>query len=261
MQRIVPANSNDTNPKLLFSMNIASFILHIINFTALLVLFITNDDFDVELPITKNKVEYDSGNINVKLTELFKVKMPILSIIYFFIASFSHLIILFRWNKWLIQEKNGKNINRWGEYVLSSTVMMIMIAFYSNIFDIYLHLFIILFNMIMISMGYLMENYNDKFIYWGLGCVFGTMEWIVVFVNLFFSEDVDTINVILVVSIFFLFCLFPINSLLHEYKIGPWERYDILEVSFQILSIVTKSTLGWLSYFLLTNFKDTIELE
>ena len=261
MQRVISNNRNDTNPKLLFSMNIASFILHIINFTALLVLFITNDDFDVELPITKNKVEYNSDKITVTLSELFTIKMPILSIIYFFIASFSHLIILFRWNKWLIQEKNGKNTNRWGEYFLSSTVMMIMIAFYSNIFDVYLHLFIILSNMVMISTGYLMENFNDKFIFWLLGCVFGTLEWVVVFVNLFFSENVDTLNVILVVCVFFLFCLFPANSLLHEYKIGPWVRYDTLEVTFQILSIVSKSTLGWLSYLLLINLKDSIELD
>lgn len=251
---------NDTNPSLLFGINLLSLVIHFMNFISLLLLLLTNDDAfrNTKLPIVYTKsVLNNQNNIDLSIHTLLNIRISYLNISYFLFASISHLLILLFWNKWIRNEKNKFNIHRWIEYSMTSTIMMVMIAFYAHIYDLNSLLFIIICNMTMILTGYYMEitdDNDDSIRYFNLGCILGMIEWIVIFINIYQSDDVDIINFIIIVTIFLLFCTFPLNAFLYYFQIGLWKRYDTLEVTYQIISFLTKSVLGWLSYYLLINW-------
>lgn len=251
---------NDTNPKLLFGMNLLSLIIHFTNFIGLVILLVINDDTfrNTKLPITRINSKLNINNkIDLGIENLFTIRISILNISYFIFASFSHLLILLSWNKWIRNEKNKYNAHRWIEYSITSSIMMVIIAFYAHIYDLNTILFIIVSNATMILTGYYMEiteDNKDSMRYFLLGCILATIEWIIVFINLYKTDDVDLMNIIIIISVFILFCTFPLNAFLYYGKIGWWKRYDTLEVTYQIISFLTKSVLGWLSYSLLINW-------
>lgn len=250
---------NDTNPQLLFGMNLLSFVIHFSNFLGLFLLSVLNDDSfrNTKLPVTNMKSKITNGKINLSINHLFEVRVSNLNISYFLIASLSHLLIMLSWNKWIRNEKNKFNAHRWIEYSITSTIMMIMIAFYAHIYDLNTLILIIILNSTMILTGYYMEITDeivDSIRYFLIGCILGLIEWVIIFLNVYYTEDIDNFNIGIITIIFILFCTFPFNAYLYYGQIGWWKKYDTLEVTYQIISFLTKSVLGWLSYSLLVNW-------
>lgn len=176
----------------------------------------------------------------------------------FLLLSFAaHLLILIFFKRYISDINKGLNVFRWYEYALSSSVMIIGIAALFGMKDIASLIMMFLVNATMNLLGLLMERMNQgvnkKQVNWEpfiFGCISGIAPWIAVCCY-FFAGPLDQIPGFvygIVFSYFLFFNTFPINMYLQYAKIGIWKDYRIGEVTYQILSLVSKSLLAWLVF-------------
>eukprot|EP01100_Stratorugosa_tubuloviscum_P005668 TRINITY_DN251_c2_g1_i1.p1 TRINITY_DN251_c2_g1~~TRINITY_DN251_c2_g1_i1.p1 ORF type:complete len:276 (-),score=121.83 TRINITY_DN251_c2_g1_i1:100-927(-) len=160
--------------------------------------------------------------------------------------------------EWYINNlKLGINYIRWLEYSLSASVMIIIIAILSGIYDILLLLTLFFCASTMNMCGLLMEQLNQYTpkVNWGpflVGCLPFIAMWMTIWtyfggaVNR--SNDVPGYVVAIVFLVFCLFSCFAINMILQYLKIGPWKNYLFGEYCYIILSYVAKSLLAWILF-------------
>jgi hypothetical protein len=154
--------------------------------------------------------------------------------------------------------KKGMNPYRWYEYVFSSSIMIVLIATFTGIWDFWLLSAIFVLNAMMIMFGYLMEVINQRtektswaaFI---LGCISGGFPWVVLFAYFIAAVMSTGLNPpAFVYSIFFIyfivFNIFALNMFLQYKGIGRWKDYLYGERVYIILSFVAKTILAWLVF-------------
>lgn len=169
----------------------------------------------------------------------------------------AHLLIIVNFKRYIADINRGINVFRWYEYALSSSVMIIGIASLFGMQDIASIFMIFLVNATMNLLGLLMERMNqgvdkqnvnwEAFIF---GCVAGIAPWIAICLY-FFGGPLDQVPGFvygIVISYFVFFQTFPVNMYLQYAKIGKWQDYRVGEVTYQILSLVSKSVLAWLVF-------------
>jgi hypothetical protein len=154
--------------------------------------------------------------------------------------------------------KNGMNPYRWYEYAFSSSVMIILIALFVGVWDIWSLAMIFVLNAMMIMFGYLMEviNQTTERTSWSaflLGCISGGTPWVVLYA--YFIAAVQSIDVevptfvYLILFIYFLlFNIFALNMVLQYKGVGRWKDYLYGERVYIILSFVAKTCLAWLVF-------------
>lgn len=174
------------------------------------------------------------------------------------LSAAAHILSLICFKKYIADINRGINIFRWYEYSLSSSVMIIGIAALFGMKDIASLIMMFLVNCSMNLFGLLMERMNmgvvdardvnwEPFIF---GCVSGIAPWIGVGCY-FFGGPLDRIPGFvygIVISYFVFFQTFPVNMYLQYKKIGKWSDYRVGEVTYQILSLASKSLLAWLVF-------------
>jgi len=176
----------------------------------------------------------------------------------FLLLSFAaHLLILIFFKRYIEDINRGINVFRWYEYALSSSVMIVGIASLFGMRDLASIIMMFLVNTTMNLLGLLMERMNagadKKDVNWEpfiFGCVAGIAPWIAVLIY-FFGGPLDEIPGFVygvVISYFVFFQTFPVNMYLQYAKIGMWKDYRLGEVTYQILSLVSKSLLAWLVF-------------
>lgn len=176
----------------------------------------------------------------------------------FLLLSFAaHLLILVFFKRYIADINRGLNVFRWYEYALSSSVMIVGIGSLFGMQDIASIFLMFLVNATMNLLGLLMERINQgvnkKQVNWEpfiFGCVAGIAPWIAVCLY-FFGGPLDQIPGFvygIVISYFIFFQTFPVNMYLQYAKIGIWKDYRVGEVTYQILSLVSKSLLAWLVF-------------
>lgn len=180
------------------------------------------------------------------------------------VAAFSllsmvfHLLIATRWNKEYSKDlKKGLNKFRWIEYSLSASLMIVLIAILSGIFDFVTLLLMFGVTAIMNLMGLMMEVHNQKtkqtnwLSYW-IGVFAGVLPWLAI--AFYFvasatapevSEGPPTFVYFIWLSMFLFFNSFAINMVLQYKKIGPWRDYLFGERAYIWLSLGAKSALIW----------------
>uniref|UniRef100_A0A7C3EVJ6 Heliorhodopsin HeR n=1 Tax=Candidatus Methanomethylicus mesodigestus TaxID=1867258 RepID=A0A7C3EVJ6_9CREN len=175
------------------------------------------------------------------------------------ISAFAHFTIAFaRKDKYVQNLKNGMNPYRWYEYALSSSIMLVILATFVGVWDLWSLVMIFVLNAMMIMFGYLMEKINQypKKTDWSpylLGCVSGFTPWVVIaayFVAAVNSTGVSPPNfVYLALAIYFImFNTFSINMVLQYKGIGKWKDYLYGERVYIILSLAAKTLLAWLVF-------------
>lgn len=116
-------------------------------------------------------------------------------------------------------------------------------------------------NATMNILGLMQEKYNNirdansniDWLPFILGCFIGIVPWIVVYTYLGSSVS-DTRDKIpgfvygVLVGYFIFFNTFPINMILQYKRIGPWKDYIFGELGYIILSLASKTLLGWLVF-------------
>jgi len=240
--------------------------LHLIQSLMQLVLALTVENFkNFKLPISTSFLAF-----NVEKRFLFtdskilgNVTFGPLIFLFFFLSAFFHfLVVIPRCNEiYWNQINRGKNYFRWIEYSISSTVMIWLIAMLFGVTDISLLISIAFANATMNFCGLFQEKYNNirdknaSIDWWPfiVGTFIGIAPWIVVYTYLGSSASETQENVPgfvygILVGYFLFFNTFPINMVLQYARIGPWKDYIFGEMGYIVLSLASKTLLGWLVF-------------
>jgi hypothetical protein len=187
---------------------------------------------------------------------LIDVRIGPLVALFLFISAIAHFLlatILYRW--YVERLKNHINPARWYEYSLSASLMIVIIAMLTSIYDVGTLLALFTLTAVMNLMGLVMELHNQttKKTNWTsyiIGCIAGFVPWVVIFISLIGAVTASggkipdfVIGIYISIAIFF--NLFAINMILQYKKVWKWKDYLYGERVYIILSLVAKSLLAW----------------
>jgi branched-subunit amino acid transport protein AzlD len=234
--------------------NAAMGTLHLLQGVAMLLL--SNDS---TLPLRTTFLDSDPQRAEiVTLTNtVFDLRLGPLVAVFLLISAVAHyLLALPRIYPWYVKNlKRHINYVRWYEYALSSSVMIVVIAMLSGMFDLPSLVLIFALNATMIFFGLMMELHNqttDKtnWTSFNMGVFAGIMPWVVIlwyFSGAVANSDdaVPTFVYGIIASLFVFFNVFAVNMFLQYRKIGPWRDYLFGERMYILLSLFAKSALAW----------------
>ncbi len=239
--------------KNLRSWNLAMFALHAIQSVAMLLL---SNSF--ALPITTLFVEFDPATqkLGQDLQVITEVMIGPMVAAFLALSALAHLTVsLPGVYEWYVQNlKKGANYARWIEYSLSSSLMIVVIALLTGMYDAISLMLMFGLNAMMILFGWLMELHNQStsktnWTAYIFGCIAGVLPWVAIACYLAFAGEGDYKAPSFVYWIFFsmfiFFNTFAVNMVLQYKKIGKWKEYTYGEKMYIILSLVAKSLLAW----------------
>jgi len=227
-------------------------VVHLIQ--GILMLILSND---FSLPVTRGFLELNpvTETLNPATTEIVSLQIGPIVASFLFMSAIAHFLIAAVLNKKYVADlKKGINRYRWYEYSISASVMIVVIAMLTGIYDVGTLLLIFFMNAMMIIFGLRMEVHNQgkKTLDWKpfyYGCLAGLLPWIVIAIHLLGAGangggPPDFVYYIYV-SIAIFFNSFAINMVLQYKKVGKWKDYLYGERMYVILSLVAKSLLAW----------------
>lgn len=227
-------------------------VLHL--FQAALMLYLSSD---FTLPIsTTNLASRPIGRPELATEVLADIRLGPLVALFLLISAVAHFAVSTVLYDWYSKKlKNHINPARWVEYTFSASIMIVVIAMLTGIFDLATLLLLFMLNATMIWFGWMMELYNQKtdktswkpYIF---GCLAGIVPWIAIALYLggAILDPVATVPDFVIyiwISIFIFFNVFAVNQLLQYKKVGPWKNYLFGEKMYIVLSLVAKSALAW----------------
>jgi hypothetical protein len=154
--------------------------------------------------------------------------------------------------------EKGINKLRWFEYALSSSVMIVLIAYLFGVWDIATLVVIFIVNASMNLFGLVMEQLNSGKekgdVNWGpfiWGTIAGLAPWIVIILYMTGATSEVTAQTpwfvwAIVGTYFVAFNTFPVNMVFQYMKKGKWANYLYGERGYIVLSLVAKTVLAWL---------------
>jgi len=234
--------------------NAAMGTLHLLQGSAMLLL--SNDS---TLPLRTTFLDSDpqSEEIVTLTNTVFDLRLGPLVAVFLLISAAAHYLlaspVIYPW--YVKNLKRHINYVRWYEYALSSSVMIVVIAMLSGMFDLPSLVLIFALNATMIFFGLMMELHNqttDKtnWTAFNLGVFAGIVPWVIIF--WYFSsavansqDAVPTFVYGIIASLFVFFNVFAVNMVLQYRKIGPWRDYLFGERMYILLSLFAKSALAW----------------
>jgi hypothetical protein len=175
------------------------------------------------------------------------------------ISAIAHFTIAFLKNKSYNENlKKGMNPYRWFEYFFSSSIMLVIIATFVGVWDLWSLVMIFVLNAVTMLCGYLMEkiNYYTKETDWSaylVGCLSGFVPWIVLaayFIAALGSTETNppTFVYAILAIYFIMFNTFSINMVFQYKGVGKWKDYLYGERVYIILSLIAKTALAWLTF-------------
>lgn len=185
--------------------------------------------------------------------QLFNFPIALGVAIFSLLSAFAHFWIAGPgFNNYATDLSNKRNIARWIEYSISSTLMIILIALINAVWDIIALIAIAGANVSMILFGWLQEKYEEPgkgglLPFW-FGCIAGAVPWIAMFWLLFSpgsTNEPPGFVYGIVISLFLFFNSFALVQWLQYKQIGRFKDYLVGERLFITLSFVAKSALAW----------------
>jgi hypothetical protein len=231
-------------------------VLHLIQ--AVVMVAISNAS---SLPVTTSYLKFNAADPTATFAppspELwFNLRLGPAVATFLFLSALAHFLLAGPLRGWY--ERNlarGINKLRWFEYMLSSSVMIWIIAMLCGVYDFWLLVSMFSLNAIMNLMGLMMEVHNQTttktswLSYW-IGVLAGAVPWVVVFA--FFIGAANSAGVKIpgfvygiVATIIVTFSIFALNMVLQYKRVGRWADYLYGERTYMILSLVAKSLLAW----------------
>ena len=148
--------------------------------------------------------------------------------------------------------RNMRNIARWIEYAISSTLMIVLISLINAVWDVVALMAIAGVNVAMILFGWLQEKYEEpgkgSLLPFWFGCIAGIVPWIAMFWLLFSpgsAAEAPGFVYGVVFSLFVFFNSFALVQWLQYKKIGRFSDYLVGERAYITLSFIAKSALAW----------------
>ncbi len=224
-------------------------------FQATLMLYLSNA---FTLPITYSYPFFNTttktiGPISHTLIDVRIGPMVALFLLISAVAHFLLATVLYRW--YVDRLKHHMNPARWYEYSFSASLMIVIIAMLTSIYDIGTLLTLFTLTAVMNLMGLMMELHNQttKKTDWTsyiIGCIAGFIPWVVIFISLIAAVTtsggkVPDFVIGIYISIAIFFNLFAFNMILQYKKVWKWKDYLYGERAYIILSLVAKSLLAW----------------
>jgi hypothetical protein len=229
-------------------------LTHLIQCIALA--FILNADTTIPV-ITRFFDETPDGVRPVSET-LFEFPIALIAPIFLLLSAFAHLFISSPMYVRRYEANIAKGINpaRWWEYAISSSLMLVVLLMLGGLIELSSIVFIFTLNFIMNLMGLMMERYNQltdktRWLPFNIGVLAGIVPWIIgaLYFVVSTSNIADSIPVYAQFGFlltFLFFNSFAINMWLQYKKVGKWKDYAYGEKSYIVLSLVSKSALGWI---------------
>jgi VanZ family protein len=252
----VPTIPAKANYAALRAWNWSMSILHLIQGVVMVV--ISNNS---TLPVTTSYLKFNAANPTATFTppmpaHLFDLRLGLTVSVFLFLSALAHFLLAGPLRAWYERNlEKGINKLRWFEYMLSSSVMIWMIAMFCGVYDLWLLVSIFALNAIMNLMGLMMEVHNQttpktSWLSYNIGVFAGAIPWVVIiafFVGAANSAGVKIPGFVygIVATIFVTFSIFAVNMVLQYKKVGPWRNYLYGERAYMILSLVAKSLLAW----------------
>ena len=234
--------------------NLAMGTLHLAQGAGMLFL---SSDFTLPLRTTFLDSDPQREEIVTLTNTVFDLRLGPLVAVFLLISAAAHYLLASPViHPWYVSNLR-KHINyvRWYEYALSSSVMIVVIAMLSGMFDLPSLVLLFALNATMIFFGLMMELHNqttDKtnWTAFNLGVFAGIVPWVVIF--WYFSGAVanseDAVPKFvygIIASLFVFFNVFAVNMVLQYRRIGPWRDYLFGERMYILLSLFAKSALAW----------------
>ena len=218
--------------------------------------FILNAETKIPV-ITRFFDETPDGVLPVSKT-LFEFPIALIAPIFLLLSAAAHLFISSPYYIGNYEKNISKGINpaRWWEYAFSSSLMLVVLLMLGGLIELSSVVFIFFLNFIMNLMGLMMEKYNQltektSWLPFNIGVLAGIVPWIMGGLYFWVSTNniADSIPVYAQFGFlltFLFFNSFAINMWLQYKKIGKWKDYVYGERAYIVLSLVSKSALGWI---------------
>ena len=213
-------------------------------------------------PITRTRYGFNpqTETIFPETVSFVDANLPLLVAGFLFISALAHAsIATVLYDRYVQYLDRGMNPYRWYEYSVSASLMIVVIAMLSGVWD--LGTLVALFALVAVMnlCGLLMEQRNESTTdtdwtpYW-VGTLAGIVPWIVIgitFVGTVTASggEFPEFVIYIYVSIFVFFNLFAVNMALQYLEVSRWSEYLFGEKTYVLLSLVAKSALAWQVYF------------
>lgn len=212
---------------------------------------------DFSLPVNASWAQGPPGTTDSwPAQHLFDVPVAWAAASFALLSALAHLLVATvgwqHYRRGLIE--SGINRFRWLEYSLSSSLMIVLIAQLTGIFDVAALLALVGVNTSMILFGWQMDARNADRRQMGsgpawspfwFGCSAGIVPWIAIGVYLLGAPQVPGFVYGIYVSLFAFFNVFAAVMLLEYARIGPWRRVLVAERTYIALSLTAKVALTW----------------
>ena len=231
--------------------NLVAGVAHAVQAVAVIVLAT-----DFSLPVTASYIQGPPGTLDYEQVVLFDTSLAWGVALFFVISALAHAWIaspagFARYGRDLAEQRN---IARWVEYSISSSVMIVLIAQINSVTDGLTLLALFAVNASMILFGWLQEKYEvpgrGGWLPFVFGCFAGAVPWIAfafLLVRPGSTGDATVPGFVygIVVSLFLFFNVFALNQWLQYKQVGRWRDYLFGERTYITLSLVAKSLLAW----------------
>lgn len=224
-------------------------------FQAIIMLILSND---FSLPINYSYPAFNTTTQTIySVTDtLIDVRIGPMVALFLLISAIAHFLLATVLYQWYVKNLNNHiNPARWYEYSISASLMIIIIAMLTTVYDFGTLIAIFTLTAVMNLMGLMMELHNQttkrtNWTSYTIGCIAGIVPWIVIFIPLIggivnSDSSIPSFVIAIFISIAIFFNLFAINMVLQYKKVGKWKNYLYGERVYIILSLFAKSALAW----------------
>jgi hypothetical protein len=185
---------------------------------------------------------------------LFSIRIGWAVALFVLFAAADHLLVAGPLRRWYEGRLDARaNTARWVEYSVSSSIMIVLIAQLTGIWDFAALVAIFAVNTSMILFGLVMERREepetaDWTAFWS-GTFAGLVPWALLgFYVVRAPSGVPTFVYAIYVVQLVLFFSFALNMWLQYRQIGRWRDYVYGEYAYIVLSLAAKSLLAWLVF-------------
>lgn len=213
---------------------------------------------ETKIPVITRFFTQTAEDIQPVSETLFEFPVAVIGPIFLLLSAIGHLLISspFYIRRYEQNIENGINPVRWWEYAVSSSLMLVVLMMLGGLIELSTIVFLFTLNFVMNLMGLMMEKHNQltqktSWLPFNIGVIAGIVPWIIG--GLYFWVSTNNIADAIpayaqfgFLLTFLFFNSFAINMWLQYKKIGKWKNYAYGEKVYIVLSLASKSALGWI---------------
>lgn len=241
----------DIQIKPLRTWNTSAGLLHLASLIAVLAF---SNNFS--LPVTATYMTGPPGSTFSNPVLLFSNNVGYTIVAFLGLSAFFHFLVASKkvFPKYAYGLKHNRNIFRWVEYSLSSSIMIFLIAQLNGVSNYAALLAISGVNLSMILFGWLQEKYTQpgdgQWLPFIFGCIAGIIPWLIIVIQLLSPKGPAGTSAPgfvygIVISLFIFFNCFALVQYKQYKAKGKWSNYLRGEKTYMTLSFTAKSLLAW----------------